>query len=54
MTTVRTIRDVLSDLSEAERLVLQEVLDLERERIALTIDHDMPDQIVKSLGQHIQ
>jgi hypothetical protein len=52
--TTRTILDVLNDLSDEERSVLQDIISLERERLAVSLDHDMPEQIVKSLGSRIK
>jgi hypothetical protein len=53
MPTSRTVKEILTDLSDAEQRVLQELLNMERDRLALTVDSDVPDLIVRSLGQNI-
>jgi hypothetical protein len=53
LTASRTVKEILTDLTNSEQRVLQEVLDLERERLALTVDHDVPDLIVKSLEHNV-
>lgn len=50
----RTIKDILTDLTEAERVILTDIIQLERERLAQKTSRDMDDLIVKALETHIK
>jgi len=49
-----TLKDILDSLTESERKVLVEIITEARKRVGRARFHELPDEIKRSLEQHIK